>query len=198
MREKFEELIEGFITNSVGVSDSFISLPLAAALRQNLEGLNNNKLMVSAGIGNALQKDKHQTARTDKTCWLDEQTTNIAEMEFFDIIAQFSSYLNQTCYTGINACEFHYALYEQGAAYTRHRDQFKSNDSRKFSMISYLNEDWIETDGGHLVIHRDDDSVQHIMPSNCKTVFFKSDETEHEVVIAMRPRMSLTGWLKRV
>lgn len=198
MREKFEELIEGFITNSVGISDAFISAPLATALRQNLLQLNEDNLMVSAGIGNALLKDKTQKARTDKTCWLDEKTTNEAEMEFFDIIAQFSSYLNQTCYTGINACEFHYALYEQGAAYSRHRDQFKTNDSRKFSMISYLNEDWQEADGGQLLIHHNAESTQHIMPSNCKTVFFKSDETEHEVAMAMRPRMSLTGWLKRV
>ncbi|MDR3678390.1 MAG: 2OG-Fe(II) oxygenase [Flavipsychrobacter sp.] len=198
MEAKFEELIEGFITDKIGISESFLSIPLAAALQQNLLRLKRDSRMIRANIGNAVIKDKNQKARGDKTCWLDIKSKNPAEMEFLDIIRQFLEQLNKTCYTGLNAFEFHYALYEVGTSYSRHKDQLRNDYNRKFSMISYLNEDWIETDGGQLVIHHDEDSTQEIFPNNQKTLFFQSDVLEHEVVTATRPRMSITGWLKRV
>ena len=197
MKAKFEELIEGFITNKIGISEAFLSVPLAAALQQNLQRLKRDSRMIRAGIGNAQVKDKSQKIRGDKTCWINTNSTNAAEMEFLDMVRQFMVHLNKTCYTGLNSCEFHYALYEEGSVYTRHRDQLKNDYNRKFSMIGYLNEDWVESDGGQLVIHHDE-STQEILPNNQKAIFFQSDIIEHEVAVAKRPRMSVTGWLKRV
>jgi len=197
MISKFDELIEGFVTNKIGISDTFLSLPLAAALHQNILKLKRDSRLTKAGVGNASVKDKNQKIRGDKTCWLDSKSKNEAEMEFLDTVKEFMGHLNKTCYTGLNSCEFHYALYEEGTFYTKHRDQLKNDYNRKFSMISYLNEDWTEQDGGQLIIHRDE-STEEIMPSNQKTVFFQSDIIEHEVAIAKRARMSITGWLKRV
>ena len=197
MEAKFEELIEGFITNKIGISESFLSMPLAAALQQTLLRLKRDSRMIRAGIGNAVVKDKNQKVRGDKTCWIDTNSKNIAEMEFLDTVRQFMVHLNKTCYTGLNACEFHYALYEEGSTYTRHRDQLKNDYNRKFSMIGYLNDDWIESNGGQLIIHHDE-TTQEILPNNQKAIFFQSDIIEHEVAVANRPRMSITGWLKRV
>jgi len=197
MKAKFEELIEGFVTGNVGISETFLSLRLAAALRQNLLHLNATHQMVSAGIGNQPDKDKGQKTRSDKTCWLGNDPGNHAEDEFLDMIREFVGHLNGTCYTGLNAFEFHYALYEEGAFYKRHKDQFKNNDNRKYSLISYLNENWTESDGGQLIIH-DGESKQYIVPGNQKAVFFQSNKTEHEVAVANRARMSVTGWLKQV
>lgn len=154
--------------------------------------------MARAGIGNGHTKMETLSVRSDRTSWLDADTKNEAEMEFLEIIRRFITYINRTCYTGLNACEFHYALYEEGTFYGRHKDQFRNNNNRKFSMISYLNDNWIESNGGQLIIHHDDRAAQKILPLNCKTVFFQSDMLEHEVAIANRPRMSVTGWLKRV
>ena len=197
MEAKFEELIEGFITNKIGISEAFLSLPLAAALLQNIHRLDRDSRMEQAGIGNNTAKDKTQKIRGDKTSWIDSKTKNIAEMEFLDMIRQFTGHLNKTCYTGINACEFHYALYEKGSYYLRHKDQFKNDHNRKYSMIAYLNEGWVESDGGQLIIH-DNDTTQEISPTNQKAVFFQSNVLEHEVAISHKARMSITGWLKRV
>ena len=112
-------------------------------------------------------------------------------------VEDFMDHLNRTCYTGLNAYEFHYALYDTGSYYHRHRDQFKNNSDRKYSLITYLNDDWVETDGGSLLVYHDE-KTESILPTIQKAVFFKSDELEHEVSIANRPRMSITGWLKRV
>jgi SM-20-related protein len=37
---------------------------------------------------------------------------------------------------------------------------------------------------------------QIITPTQGKTVFFKSDELLHEVLVTQTTRMSITGWLK--
>jgi len=197
MEAKFEELIEGFITGNIGISEKFLSLSLADALHQNLVSLNKDNRMRGAGIGNALIKDDDQKIRSDKTNWLEDGSKNAAEMEFMDMIRQFIAHLNRTCFTGLNSCEFHYALYEEGTFYKRHKNQLRNDDHRKFSMVSYLNEDWKESDGGQLIIHNGE-SAQQISPNNRKAIFFQSDVLEHEVAVANRPRMSVTGWLKRV
>ena len=105
------------------------------------------------------------------------------------------SYLNSTCFTGIKSYEFHYALYEKGAFYKKHLDQFKTDNGRAFSMIIYLNESWKIEDGGELKIYQTTE-IQLIAPENQKCVFFKSNELEHEVLLTNVSRMSITGWLK--
>jgi SM-20-related protein len=113
----------------------------------------------------------------------------------FDVIDKFILHLNQTCYTGLTGYEFYYTLYPQGSFYKRHLDQFKSNDNRKYSMIIYLNKEWGAADGGELCIYHLT-GAQYIAPEEGTSVFFKSNELEHEVLLTNKPRMSITGWLK--
>jgi len=63
-------------------------------------------------------------------------------------------------------------------------------------MISYLNENWNENDGGELLIYQNYNN-QKINPEQGTTVFFKSNELQHEVLVTKKQRMSITGWLKR-
>jgi Rps23 Pro-64 3,4-dihydroxylase Tpa1-like proline 4-hydroxylase len=76
-----------------------------------------------------------------------------------------------------------------------HLDQFQNSPSRKYSMISYLNSNWLPSDGGELLIQQENFN-QKITPIQGKTVFFKSDELLHEVLVTQNTRMSITGWLK--
>jgi SM-20-related protein len=152
--------------------------------------------MKAAGIGN-VEKDIHQQTRTDKICWLSKDSENVFEMEFLQHAENFIAYLNRTCYAGINAYEFHYAVYEKGSYYKRHKDQFKNNDSRKYSLVTYLNENWHTGDGGGLQLYENENTVP-LLPHAQTAVLFKSDETEHAVLIANRSRLSISGWLKRV
>ena len=197
MKVKFEELIESFIENKVGISDQFLSGQLASLLTAQISRLNTEGAMKEAGIGNDKLQNHDKKIRSDKIYWIDKKNKNVDELCFLDLIEDFIDYLNKTCYTGINAYEFHYALYDSGASYNKHKDQFKTNNNRKFSCISYLNENWVEADGGQLWIHQDE-GIQKILPTNRKTIFFESHLLEHEVTVANRPRMSVTGWLKRV
>ena len=198
MKERFEELIDGFVHNRAGVSNSFISKELSRSLQENLRLLHCEGELVSAGIGDAQNKVLDKSIRRDKIYWIDNATTNVAEQEFLAFVQEFISYLNRTCFTAINDFEFHYAIYEAGSFYKRHIDQFKNNNYRKFSLITYLNDDWKNDDGGSLLLYHEDGRIESILPEDQRTVFFKSDELEHEVAVASRARMSITGWLKSV
>ena len=195
MENSFEALIATFIENKVGISEHFLSTKLANSLKQNLIVLNQKSLLMAAGIGNSDKLSYDGAIRSDSIYWLDKKHNNAFENEFFAQIEAFILYLNQSCYAGITGYEFHYSLYESGDFYLKHLDQFKNNPSRKYSMISYLNSNWQESDGGELLIHQADHN-QKISPTQGKTVFFKSDELVHEVLVTQNTRMSITGWLK--
>ena len=197
MNEQFDLLIDSYLSDQVGIAPEFLSQKLSAGLQQNILQLQQDELMTAAGIGNQEVKDANQQMRSDKIYWLDKKHENAFENEFLQRAEDFIERLNSTCYAGINAYEFHYAVYEAGSFYKRHKDQFKNNDNRKFSLITYLNEDWMDADGGQLQVYRDD-VMQQIQPHAKTAVLFKSDETEHEVIKANRSRMSITGWLKSV
>jgi len=188
-------LIDSFIDDHVGIAEHFLNTSLAAHLKENLTALYKGKQLRAAGIGNDILVVQEKLTRSDIIYWLDRTHNDPYENDFFDLMDRFVSHLNSTCYTGITGYEFHYTLYEKGSFYKKHLDQFRNNDSRKYSMIMYLNADWKEQDGGELCIHHTD-SLQYISPVNGKSVFFKSSELAHEVLITHEPRMSITGWLK--
>lgn len=194
MQNSFEELINSFIANKVGIADNFLSSSLAANLKLNLLQLYATNQLSAAGTGN-IQVDHDKKFRGDVIHWLDRKNGNVHEDAFFDLMDQFVAYLNETCYAGINGYEFHYTLYPVGSFYKKHIDQFRNDDSRKYSMIMYLNDDWEIRDGGELCIYHEN-GKQNISPNNGKSVFFKSSELEHEVLVTHKPRMSITGWLK--
>ena len=197
MQEQFDQLINTFIDNNVGIADKFLPKELCSNLQQNIASLLQEDKMKFAGIGNDKFADATQQMRGDKVFWLDKKNENKYELAFLQLIENFIEHLNQTCYTGINDYEFHYAVYEPGTVYKKHKDQFKTDNNRKFSLICYLNDDWVEADGGQLVIYQDG-VPQSIVPNAQKAVFFKSDQMEHEVTLAHKSRMSITGWLKRI
>ncbi len=191
----FDSLIDSFIADKVGLAENFLSVALAGQLKGNLIAFYADKQLVMAGIGNNPELVRDKLWRNDKIFWLDRAHHNPYEDNFFELMDSFVLYLNRTCYTGITGYEFHYTMYEKGSFYKRHLDQFQNNKSRAYSMIMYLNADWVEKDGGELCIyHRD--HLQTISPMNGKCVFFKSSELEHEVLMTQEPRLSITGWLK--
>lgn len=197
MNNSFDLLIDSYLDNNVGIDPAFLTKPLSNGLQQNILQLQKDELMTAAGIGNEEIKDSKQKTRGDKIYWMDKSHDNIYEQEFLQLAEDFIAHLNMTCYTGINAYEFHYAVYEEGSFYSKHKDQFKNDSNRKYSLINYLNEDWIAEDGGHLLVYQQEE-VKSILPHSQTAVFFKSNEMEHEVTKANRQRMSISGWLKQV
>jgi SM-20-related protein len=192
----FEEIITSFLASGVGQSSEFLSRELALSLKENLLHLNDKNAMFHAGIGQNEDFHKDEAYRKDKILWLEKSSVHPAEVSFLSLVDSFVEFLNQTCYAGIQDVEFHYALYEKGSYYKKHLDQFSKSDSRVYSVIIYLNEDWKQGDGGELVLYKESGEVK-IDPEIGTMVFFDSSKLAHEVLVTEVPRMSLTGWLKR-
>lgn len=195
MEKDFEILINSFISENIGIADHFLSDNLANHLRKHLLTLFKQKLLVAAGTGNNEIVSHDILIRSDLIYWLDRKHDNEYENDFLDQIDDFIKYLNKSCFAGITGYEFHYSLYEVGSFYQKHLDQFKNNTTRKYSMISYLNNNWQEEDGGQLMVYQSFNNKK-INPTLGKTVLFKSNEIQHEVLVTKQPRMSITGWLK--
>ena len=195
METDFEDLIAGYLENKIGISEHFLTAGLCEHLASNLLLLQEDNELKNAGVGNDSLLQHSQLIRKDKIYWLDKKHNDPYENEFFTKMDAFVLYLNSTCFTNIQSYEFHYSLYEAGDFYIKHVDQFKDNSSRQFSMISYLNPNWKEPDGGELLVYQTD-ANQKIAPTQGKTVFFKSSVLEHEVLVTQERRMSVTGWLK--
>lgn len=197
MYNQFDLLIDSYLENNIGIDIDFLTPELSAGLQQNIAQLQKDDKMTFAGVGNEVVMDTKQKMRGDKIYWMDKSHDNIFEQEFLFQMEGFIDRLNSTCYAGINDYEFHYAVYEEGSGYKRHKDQFKNDSNRKYSLINYLNNDWQQQDGGQLMIYQNNES-QTIQPQSQTAVFFKSDEMEHEVTLANRRRLSISGWLKQL
>lgn len=196
MEAAFEALINGLVEQQYGLSATFLQPELVLDLRMQLLAHFEQGDMMPAGIGNQGAFGRNPNIRNDVILWL-EKEHNAAEKAFLEQIETFIEYLNRTCFTGINAYEFHYALYQKGHFYKRHKDQFDSDHGRLFSLVCYLNPGWTADMGGALILYPAQETIP-VLPEGGLAVFFRSDEVEHEVQPANAPRLSIAGWLKRV
>jgi SM-20-related protein len=195
MEDKYEELIVSYLDEKVGQANNFINEELAASLKKDLLFLYQEEKLKEAGIGNNAKLVRNKDIRTDMIYWLDRNQGNPVANAFFNEIDKFVKYMNQTCYSGITGYEFHYAFYEEGSFYKKHLDQFRDNNNRAFSMIIYLNENWQQGHGGELCVYLEE-GKKLIAPTYATSVFFKSSELEHEVLLSNKVRLSVTGWFK--
>ncbi|MFK8009419.1 MAG: 2OG-Fe(II) oxygenase [Saprospiraceae bacterium] len=191
----YEKIIDDLVNNNYAQVDGFFAKSTCIGLKELLLEKEKEGIFKKATIGNKVNAKKVLTIRSDKISWIENNSENEFEKAFNFQIHDFCTYLNRTCYTGIKDWEFHYALFEKGAFYKRHIDRFKNDNSRKYSVVTYLNQNRQIDDGGALVIYTDQGAVT-ILPEWGRTVIFKSDLLEHEVMVSRKDRLSITGWLK--
>ena len=172
LNEKYEFLINGLIEDEFGMLEEFFPRELLLNLRSNAEQYYQLGLMAPAGIGRKFSYEKNAKVRGDLIRWIDNNSDDQYEKAFLESVHDFISYLNQSCYTGINDFEFHYANYKPFNFYKRHLDQFKSDKGRKFSLVMYLNEYWQEEDGGNISLYPEGNDPVNIYPVNGRVVFF--------------------------
>ncbi len=149
-----------------------------------------------AAVGHQADKQVLTAVRGDVICWLSEADALPAETAYFSKIQALIAYFNRTCYLGLADAELHYAEYPVGTYYKRHLDRFRTDSHRKLSVICYLNDNWKAQEGGELVLFPAEKAPERIVPIGGRLICFESDQLEHEVLPAIRPRRSITGWLR--
>jgi SM-20-related protein len=197
----FEKVIDDLLSQKYSIVEGFFSSEEIRILRDSLLEKYEADRFKKAAIGSRTNELIAKSIRGDFILWMDEKAEGGAERLFFTRINEFADYLNKTCFLGIMHKEFHYALYPEGTFYRRHLDTFQNDDRRKLSIALYLNgNDWTPDDGGALAIYLPQETgkeeVLTLYPVQGRMVIFESQELEHEVQIAYRNRLSITGWLK--
>lgn len=198
LEHKFEGIINGILANGYGICDDFLDKNEVNNLLKTFSKRYEEGLFKEASIGKQNEVQKDLRIRGDKILWLENDSVDISERILLDRNQTFINYLNQTCYLGISDSEIHFAKYEVGKFYRRHRDTFQAQKGRVLSVIYYLNQDWIPENGGNLIIYTQENSFEipiTIAPLAGRLVCFESEKLDHEVTEAFKERFSVTGWL---
>ncbi|AOA59388.1 2OG-Fe(II) oxygenase [Acinetobacter larvae] len=141
----------------------------------------------------AIQHGVVSRIRSDQILWIDESFP--CAQQHLQNLKQLSQHFNQNFFLGINEVEAHFACYDAGQFYARHRDNPQAKNDRIISAVYYLHDTWHADWGGQLHLQ---DKQQHwhiLQPKANRLVLFQSDLL-HEVFIAQHQRLSITAWLR--
>ena len=190
----FNAIADGLAEEGYAAVDQFLREQEVDAILELDTFKNGLAEFKKAGIGKNQQLQINESIRGDYIQWLDKNTAPSAVRVYLDRLSNLSLFLNQNLYLSLKDCEIHMTVYPVGSFYKRHLDQFKKDDHRKLSIICYLNHDWKDEQGGQLRIYLPD-GTKDFLPIAGRLICFRSDQLEHEVLVANRERLSLTGWM---
>jgi len=170
------------------------------ALAQELRAAHACGGLRAAGVGRGERYRLADEVRGDRIRWLNATPASAAQRAALARLDQLRGMLNRELQLGLFEFEGHFALYQPGAAYRRHRDQHRGSHGRVLSCVMYLNTAWTAEHGGALRLYLDQEGEQNhcdVLPEGGKLVCFLSERFWHEVLPAARERLSLTGWFRR-
>jgi SM-20-related protein len=197
LKTNFENILADIDKQGWTVQKDFFSPELIHQLKVTMNALRDEGSLRHAGVGR--EKDFHieQSIRGDQISWFDEQNLSQAQKDYLTTMQELQDALNQSFYLGLFELEVHFALYSPNAFYKRHLDQHRDQDTRVLTVVTYLNDNWDEADGGELCIYLKNQQRVIVTPRAGTFVCFFSADFEHEVFPAKRERASLTGWFRK-
>lgn len=182
------------------VLPGFLPDALVAALRDELREQGSAGRFHAAGIGRGVAQQVQRQIRGDRIVWLEASWP--AAAIYLQLMDDLRQQLNRELFLGIAEYEAHYACYEPGSGYGRHIDRHASTPGagqgqRVISTVCYLNEPgWPADAGGELVLYPDGGASFSVTPEAGTLVVFRSDNLAHEVLPAIRQRLSIAGWMR--
>jgi len=195
------ELIDQLADQGFVIIPEALPVALATGLLQEWQRRYATGAAAPAQIGKGHQQHEARLIRSDHIHWLEAADPQPHIAAWFAAVHRWTREFNQSLYLSINAFECHFACYEPGAFYQKHRDRFQSDNGRRLSLVFFLNHDWQPSDGGELVLYHPDveaEILAIIAPTFGTLVIFDSQRFPHEVRPTMRQRLSLAGWLKSI
>ncbi|MCB5189204.1 2OG-Fe(II) oxygenase [Methylobacillus arboreus] len=195
-----DQLTEIIADQGYAVVPEFFPASFIAALRQEALALQEAGKLQRATIGRAESSKLDNKIRGDLIHWLDHAQPSSTQQDFSNSMEALRESFNRHLFLGLFELENHFAIYPPGAVYNKHLDQFRGNEERQISCILYLNEDWKEEYGGQLRLYLNGKEAEpyiDISPTGGTLVVFLSGRFWHEVLPAIQPRISLTGWFRK-
>jgi SM-20-related protein len=191
---QFEQIADDLAQNGFSVIEHFLRTNEVKSILSIDEFKNKQLHFKKAGLGNSTNLKINESVRGDYIFWIDPEQANSATLIYFNKLKSLMAYLNKALFLSLKDVELHLTSYPIGSYYHRHIDQFRSEDHRKISVILYLNNDWKPEHGGQLRVYQSDNKID-IFPISGRLVCMRSDLIEHEVLPALRERLSITGWM---
>ncbi|WP_455921759.1 2OG-Fe(II) oxygenase [Pseudomonas putida] len=152
--------------------------------------------LAPAAVGRGPAQEIREGIRGDRIQWLEPGESAPCD-QYLAMMDSLREALNRGLFLGLEDFECHFALYPPGAFYRKHVDRFRDDDKRMVSVVLYLNDAWLPEHGGHLRMYLEAGRENDVAPTGGCLVVFLSGEVPHEVLPAMRDRLSLTGWFRR-
>ncbi len=182
-----EQNLDSFIHTGVLVLDEVFGAEAVFALQHESGFVQYKEAHLTHG-------QRQSVIRGDSIRWIDEACP--VGMAYLGAIDELGRYFNEMLYVGIRSSEAHYACYPAGFGYQWHQDNPKGRDERVISAVFYLNDDWQDSDGGHIsVVDKTGKTVQ-LSPKLNRLIIFDSNLL-HQVEITHRQRFSIATWLRR-
>lgn len=195
--DDYTDALDALVENGFVIIDQALPESLYVELVRESKDVSRYQMAkVSAG-------GRVETVRSDSTHWIDEQDE--IGKDYLATLLGLGDVLNQSLYLGVRSVEAHYAQYEVGQFYARHRDNPKDSNVRAISTVLYLNsteadldahQDWQAEWGGELRLEDLHQVAHDILPIANRLVVFQSD-LPHEVLPSTQIRRSIAGWLRR-
>lgn len=197
----FESIAKDVIDKGYSIRPYALPIKLTHLLSQHIIDLSSDKFK-RAGIGRVQDHMINDFIRTDEISWIIND--NEASCAWINWTEALKVYLNRRLFLGLFSFESHFAHYAKGDFYKKHKDAFRGEGNRVLSVVVYLNQQWVASDGGELVIYDKKlvDSVVSnynkitVIPNFGTIVVFLSEEFPHEVLPAKRDRYSIAGWFR--
>ncbi|MDD4976313.1 MAG: 2OG-Fe(II) oxygenase [Bacteriovorax sp.] len=187
-----ENLIFSLIERGQYSCESFLDPSLCQKLVTELKTLP----MRAAKISKGSSEQNIPSIRNDSIFWLSAAQNSQAQNEYLEKMSKLMNIINRELYLGLKQFEGHFACYDQGGFYKKHLDQFKGNNERLISAVTYLN---TPIQGGELRTYsRDNQDIieADIAPIAGTLVCFLSNQIYHEVLPTTSERLSIAGWLR--
>ena len=180
----------------------FLDLEHARTLLAEARELDGRGVLRHGAVGRGPKKRLRSELRSDRIFWLDSRDLSDAQAAYWELMHRLKDRLNRIFYLGLFELEAHLACFPTGGFYRPHLDRHRGTRSRVVSAVTYLDEDWCQSDGGQLRIFTDREAGERgpyldIFPEPGKLVLFLSGDVWHEVREAGRERHTLTGWFRR-
>jgi SM-20-related protein len=191
----FSLIADGIYERGYSIMPTALPIALTDMLYTHQQMMEADKFK-NAGIGRGNEYIKNEFVRTDAISWITGESN--AGKAWLDWVAELQNYLNRRLYLGLFSFESHFAHYSPGDYYKRHLDAFKGDSNRVLSLVVYFNSNWLPSDGGELVLYKDehDNEGIKVVPLMGTIVAFLSEEFPHEVLAANRDRYSIAGWFR--
>ncbi|MDB9741954.1 2OG-Fe(II) oxygenase [Akkermansiaceae bacterium] len=196
-----ELLATAIAEDGYGIFPHLLSADVQQGLIELMVAKEAEDEFVAAGVGRGQETKVNSEIRNDSIIWLDDDSSSAIAHTYINGMHRLCEFFREFLFLSVFTYEGHLARYPAAGFYKPHLDRHEKTLAREISIISYLNTDWDESDGGQLRLFTDPSlgvNGPHIdvSPQAGTVVIFRSATFWHEVLPSKKTRLSLTGWLR--